>query len=410
MTYQEVTDFLFNQFPQFQKVGSTAYKPGLDTIKALCKLLGNPQENLKIIHVAGTNGKGSVCNMTASILMQAGYSVGVFSSPHLIDYRERFRINGKMISKEEVVAFVSQYKNDFEAIDASFFEWSTALAFYYFNAQKVDYVILETGLGGRLDSTNIVNPILSVITKIGIDHTAYLGNTLEEITKEKAGIIKAGVPIVLGQNNKRVKDIVYNIAQELDSDYYNSDSFKNHSYTSDLKGVFQKDNIATVLRVVNVLKERLGVAILNKDVEIGLAQAQVSTNFRGRWETLQIEPKVICDIGHNYDGLSRVVEQLEKEKFEKLHIVFGMVEDKEIDSIVNLLPKNAKYYLCSPKIKRALPTDQLSDSFKEFHEVEAYNSCIQAYNNAVSSASNEDLIFIGGSTFVVSEIILKFFK
>jgi dihydrofolate synthase/folylpolyglutamate synthase len=385
MTYKEVTEFLFNQFPQFQKVGADAYKPGLERITSICNGIANPQDKLEIIHIAGTNGKGSVCHMLGSILQESGFRVGIFSSPHLVDFRERFRINGEMISEEEVISFVQSNFDKFSKLNVSFFEWSTALAFHYFAKEEVDFAIIETGLGGRLDSTNIVKPILTAITHIGIDHTAYLGNTIELIAKEKAGIIKKGIPNVLGINILEVNAII------------NKTCLEQGSICIEAK-----------LYLVDQLRG-MGHVISPGRISAGLLNVKTNTNFRGRWELLQNSPRVIADIGHNTSGIKFIAEQLANDPAENLHIVFGMVSDKDIATIVEMLPKKAKYYLCSPNIQRAFTVEKLAEFFKDFKEVTTYNSCNQAYTNALSAAGRADLIFVGGINFVVAEIISDFF-
>jgi dihydrofolate synthase/folylpolyglutamate synthase len=408
MTYKEVTEFLFNQFPQFQKVGADAYKPGLERITSICNGIANPQDKLEIIHIAGTNGKGSVCHMLGSILQESGFRVGIFSSPHLVDFRERFRINGEMISEEEVISFVQSSFDEFSKLNASFFEWSTALAFHYFAKEEVDFAIIETGLGGRLDSTNIVKPILTAITHIGIDHTAYLGNTIELIAKEKAGIIKKGIPNVLGINILEVNAIINKTCLEQGSICIEAKLYLDEPFRTDLKGDYQKENIATVLAIVDQLRG-MGHVISPGRISAGLLNVKTNTNFRGRWELLQNSPRVIADIGHNTSGIKFIAEQLANDPAENLHIVFGMVSDKDIATIVEMLPKKAKYYLCSPNIQRAFTVEKLAEFFKDFKEVTTYNSCNQAYTNALSAAGRADLIFVGGSNFVVAEIISDFF-
>lgn len=407
MTYQEVLDYLFNQFPQYQKIGGQAYKPGLDNIRKICKHLGDPQDQLKIVHVAGTNGKGSTCSMLASVLKEAGYRTGLFTSPHLVDFTERIRINGIPIPEHEVIDFVKENKAFFDLSGASFFEWSTALAFSYFAQENVDIVVLETGLGGRLDATNIVSPLLSVITNIGIDHTQYLGETLVAIAKEKGGIIKESVPVVLAHGNQpevvtalqeiaTVKNAKLSIAQ------------RDQKYQSDLAGGFQEVNRGSVLAVVKELNE-MGWHISEEALTKGFRWTVKNSGLRGRWEMLQLFPKVIADIGHNYEGVQQVVEQLGKEKFEELRIVWGMVEDKEIEKIVKILPQNAKYYLAAPDIKRALPAEKLAIHFEGVHAYEKFTDLTSAYEKCISDSGSDDLILVGGSNFVVAEIISNFF-
>ena len=407
MTYKETVDFLFEQLPQFQNIGGKAYNGKLDNIIDICELLDNPQNKFKTIHVAGTNGKGSVCNMLASILTQSGYIVGLFTSPHLLDFRERIRINGEVISENYVIDFVKNHNHVFSEIKPSFFEWSTALAFDYFESNKVDIAIIETGLGGRLDSTNIVTPLASVITSIGIDHTQYLGNTLEAIAREKGGIIKPYTPVVLGEGIE-LQSIFEEIALQNNSPVHIT-SQKNNQPLSSLKGDFQNNNIATALSVINLIQETFP-KITSRFISKGLLSIQTNTGLRGRWETLQNSPKVIADIGHNVHAITQTIKELDKENYNQLHIIWGMVADKEIEKVIDLLPKNAAYYLCTPNIARALDSRKLELSFLNKPIKITFSSCSEAYRSAIKSAKSNDLILVGGSTFVVSEILHDFFS
>ena len=407
MTYKETVDFLFEQLPQFQNIGSKAYNGKLDNIIDICELLDNPQNKFKTIHVAGTNGKGSVCNMLASILTQSGYNVGLFTSPHLLDFRERIRINGEVISEQYVIDFVKNHNSVFCEIQPSFFEWSTALAFDYFESNKVDIAIIETGLGGRLDSTNIISPLVSVITSIGIDHTQYLGSSTEAIAKEKGGIIKSNVPVVLGEGIE-VLSVFEKIASKNNSPLHIATQNNNQPLSS-LKGDFQKNNVATALTVIDLIQETFPT-ITSRSISKGLRSIKTNTGLRGRWETLQNSPKVIADIGHNVHAIKQTVKELELETYNNLHIIWGMVADKEVDKVINLLPKNATYYLCTPNIPRALSTKQLENSFAEKQTKISFSSCSEAYKAAMKFANSNDLILVGGSTFVVSEILHDFFS
>ena len=407
MTYKETVAFLFEQLPQFQNIGSKAYNGKLDNIIDICELLDNPQNKFKTIHVAGTNGKGSVCNMLASILTQSGYNVGLFTSPHLLDFRERIRINGEVISEQYVIDFVKNHNSVFCEIQPSFFEWSTALAFDYFESNKVDIAIIETGLGGRLDSTNIISPLVSVITSIGIDHTQYLGSSTEAIAKEKGGIIKSNVPVVLGEGIE-VLSVFEKIASKNNSPLHIATQNNNQPLSS-LKGDFQKNNVATALTVIDLIQQPFS-KITSKSISKGLLSIQTNTGLRGRWETLQNAPKVIADIGHNVHAIKQTVKELELETYNNLHIIWGMVADKEVDKVINLLPKNATYYLCTPNIPRALSTKQLENSFAEKQTKISFSSCSEAYKAAMKFANSNDLILVGGSTFVVSEILHDFFS
>jgi dihydrofolate synthase / folylpolyglutamate synthase len=407
MTYKKTVDFLFEQLPQFQNIGSKAYNGKLDNIIDICELLDNPQNKFKTIHLAGTNGKGSVCNMLASILTQSGYTVGLFTSPHLLDFRERIRINGEVIPENYVIDFVKNNNSVFNKIKPSFFEWSTALAFNYFESNKVDIAFIETGLGGRLDSTNIITPLVSVITSIGIDHTQYLGNTLEDIAKEKGGIIKANIPVVLGEGIE-MQSVFEKIASKNNSPVHIATQNNNQPLSS-LKGDFQKNNVATAIAVIDLIQQPFS-KVTSESISKGLLSIKTNTGLRGRWETLQNSPKVIADIGHNVHAIKQTVKELELETYNNLHIIWGMVAEKEVDKVINLLPKNANYYLCTPNIPRALSTKELEKSFAEKQTKISFSSCSEAYRSAIKSANSNDLILVGGSTFVVSEILHDFFS
>ena len=407
MTYKEAVAFLFEQLPQFQNIGSKAYNGKLDNIIDICELLDNPQNKFKTIHVAGTNGKGSVCNMLASIFTQSGYDVGLFTSPHLLDFRERIRINGEVIPKNYVIDFVKNHNTVFNKIQPSFFEWSTALAFNYFEYKKVDIAIIETGLGGRLDSTNIITPLVSAITSIGIDHTQYLGNTLEDIAKEKGGIIKPNIPVVLGEGIEK-QSVFEEIALTNNSLVYTATQNNNQPFSS-LKGDFQKNNVATALTVIDLIQKQFS-KITPTSIGKGLLSIKTNTGLRGRWETLQYSPKVIADIGHNVHAITQTVKELELETYNNLHIIWGMVAEKEIDKVINLLPENASYYLCTPNISRALSTKELEKSFINKQTKNSFSSCSEAFKTAIKTAKSHDLIVVSGSTFVVSEILSDFYS
>lgn len=402
MTYEQTVDYLFNRLPNYQKQGKSAYKADLSNITSLCEILDNPQDKFKTIHVAGTNGKGSTCHMLSSIFQEAGYKVGLFTSPHLLDFRERIKVNGDMISKDEVTSFVEDFKVTFEKIDSSFFEWSTALAFHFFNKQKVDIAIIETGLGGRLDSTNIINPELSIITNISLDHGNILGNTLAEIAIEKAGIIKPKTPVVIGDKNDSLTSIFSEKANLLSAPIYFSES--NSNYSSDLKGVYQNHNINAILKAIEILPSSWNIS--NQHIKDGLLNVVKNTNLRGRWETLSLEPKTICDVGHNEAGVKEIVEQLNSESFDQLHIIWGMANDKDVESILNLLPKTASYYFCAAKTDRSLKKEKLLLLAKKIDlKGDTYKSVNEAFETAKKNAQPKDLIFIGGSTFTVAEIL-----
>ncbi len=404
MKYQETVDFLFSQFPAFQKDGSSAYKPGLSRIFELSELVGNPHEKFKSVHLAGTNGKGSTSHMLASVLQEAGYKVGLFTSPHLKDFRERIKINGVEIDEEFVVDFVSKFKISASEIKPSFFEYTTVMAFDFFAKEKVDIAIIETGLGGRLDCSNIITPEVAVITNIGLDHVQFLGGTLGEIAKEKAGIIKHNVPVVIGRKQGETVTVFDFFAIQNKSKIYWAEN-TNVDYNSDLKGWYQKENIKTAVSTLNILREESWDISLDS-IEKGLLNVVKNTGLKGRWQSLGESPKVICDTGHNEDGLKQITAQLRAESYEQLHIVWGMVDDKDATSILKLLPKDAKYYWCKPQIGRGLAVKDLVKVAQEVGLVgEEFNSVELAKKQALSMATSNDLLFIGGSTFVVAEVI-----
>lgn len=406
MDYQATLDFLYSQLPQYQNVGGKAYKASLDNIINLCDVLNNPQNEFKSIHLAGTNGKGSTSSLLASVLTEAGYKVGLFTSPHLIDFRERIAINGKPITKEYVVGFVQEYKGKVEEIRPSFFEWTTALAFDYFANQKVDVAIIETGLGGRLDSSNIIKPLVSVITTIAIDHTQYLGTTLKEIAYEKGGIIKPDTPCVIGYGiEDEAKEELVRLAKLNQSKLSIAPPLK-VKYDCGLLGEIQQYNIATVLAVLEEISDSFP-EIDNKRIGLGFQNVTKNTLLRGRWEVLSNVPKIVADIAHNVQAVKVIVEQLDKEKYRDLHVVWGMVEDKDIEKVVSLLPINATYYLCQPTIKRAMELPKLASYF-EGKNIVYCDSCISAYEKAKNNLNSEDFLLVSGSNFVVSEIIQHF--
>jgi len=403
MNYQETLDYLFSKLPMYQRQGVAAYKADIGNIVAASKYLGNPHTQFKSIHIAGTNGKGSTAHMLTSVLQEAGYKVGLYTSPHLKDFRERIKINGEKISENSVIKFVDQHKITFENISMSFFEFTVAMAFDYFAKEKVDIAIIETGLGGRLDSTNIIKPELSIITNIGFDHTNLLGNTLEEIATEKAGIIKKNTPIIIGRKQKETNTIFQNIAKEKNAHLMYSESQQN--YATDLKGKYQKENINTTITAIEQLQEQ-GWAINSSNIEQGLLKIVANTQLLGRWQTLSEIPHIICDTGHNEDGIRQISKQLKNTKYEQLHFVFGTVNDKNLDSILSHLPKNACYYFCQADIARAMNAQELKNKGKVFNlNGDAFTSVKKALINAKECANKDDLIFIGGSTFVVAEVL-----
>ncbi|MFV8224997.1 bifunctional folylpolyglutamate synthase/dihydrofolate synthase [Christiangramia aquimixticola] len=396
---------MFQQLPMYQSVGKTAYKKDLSNTLKLSAHLGDPHASFKSVHIAGTNGKGSVSHMLASVFQAAGYKTGLYTSPHLKDFRERIRINGEVIPEENVVDFIRNNKKFLEANQLSFFEMSVGMAFDYFAKEKVDIAIIETGLGGRLDSTNIIQPELSVITNIGLDHTAFLGNTLELIATEKAGIIKNAIPVVIGEKQPETEGVFKNIAQDNHSSIVFADDLKFETCESDLKGDYQEKNIKTVLAAINLLKDQ-GWSITDDQLKAGLNLVKKNTGLRGRWDILQDSPKVICDTAHNKEGLRYVLTQLKRESFQHLHIVLGVVNDKDLNSILPLFPKNATYYFAKPDVPRGLEADLLAAEAAK-HELygEIFPSVSSALNTALNSSNANDLIFVGGSTFTVAEVI-----
>ncbi|MFD0834241.1 bifunctional folylpolyglutamate synthase/dihydrofolate synthase [Mariniflexile aquimaris] len=405
MSYQDTLNWMFSQLPMYQRQGQSAFRKDLSNTLALAEHLNFPEKHFKTIHIAGTNGKGSTSHMLASVLQEAGYKVGLYTSPHLKDFRERIKINGKEVSKQFVTAFIKRNKEFFEQHSLSFFEMTVGMAFEYFKKQKVDIAVIEVGMGGRLDSTNIITPEVSVITNIGLDHTQFLGDTLEAIAFEKGGIIKPNVPVVIGETQKETTAVFKALAEKNKSNIIFADQQETESYTSDLAGSYQSKNIVTV---VNALKELQlkGFNISKQNIKDGLRNVVKNTGLMGRWQVLQVHPKIVCDTGHNKDGLTYVMNQLSKEQFEALHIVFGVVNDKDLSTIIDLLPKNARYYFCKPDIPRGLDAQELKNILKP-HGIEglAYNSVNQAYKMALENATANDFIFVGGSTFVVAEII-----
>ncbi|MDX1271319.1 folylpolyglutamate synthase/dihydrofolate synthase family protein [Bizionia paragorgiae] len=405
MTYQDTINWLFAQLPMYQNQGKTAYKIDLSNTLLLANHLNNPEERFKSVHVAGTNGKGSTSHMLASILQEAGYKVGLYTSPHLKDFRERIKINGQEIEEDDVVKFVAQNKSFFECHALSFFEMTVGLAFQYFADQHVDIAIIEVGLGGRLDSTNIITPELSVITNIDLDHTQFLGDSLHAIAKEKGGIIKPNIPVVIGETQKETKPVFEAIAEENQADITFADGSELKAYKSDLKGRYQTNNIKTVLAAINQLQNK-GFSVSEQAIYKGLLNVVKNTGLLGRWQILHERPKVICDTAHNTSGLSYTMKQLLDEPHESLHIVFGVVNDKDLSSIVDVLPKQATYYFCKPNIPRGYNAHDLKRELNS-HGCQgmAYDSVNEAYKSALKQADANAVIYVGGSTFVVAEII-----
>ena len=402
MTYQQTLDWMFSQLPMYQKEGKTAFKKDLTNIIAFSKELNFPEKKFKTIHVGGTNGKGSTSHMLASILREADYKVGLYTSPHLKSFTERIRINGDEISKSKVTSFIEKHKVFLEKQKLSFFEMTVGLAFDYFENEKIDVAIIEVGLGGRLDSTNIITPEISVITNIGLDHTQFLGDTLPEIAFEKAGIIKQNVPVVIGEKQSEVESVFLRKAKECSSviSFASSDEKK---YKTDLLGDYQISNAKTAVTAVRQLKN---FNVSEKNILKGLMSVVENTNLKGRWQVLQENPKVICDTAHNAEGLKIVLNQLKKENYKKLHIILGVVSDKKLEDVLPLFPEEAIYYFCKPNIPRGLSEDFLQQKAEEFNLLgEKYSTVELAYKSALASAYQDDVIYIGGSTFVVAEVI-----
>ncbi len=432
ITYQETLDYMYAQLPMFHRIGSAAYKADLDNTIALCSRLGNPEKKFKSIHVAGTNGKGSTSHMLASILQAAGLKVGLYTSPHLRDFRERIKINGQFISKEYVTGFVGKHKNYFEELKPSFFEMTVGMAFEYFASEQVDIAVVEVGLGGRLDSTNVIQPEVSVITNISFDHMSLLGNTLEKIAGEKAGIIKPGIPVIIGETEAETAPIFKKKASTLqapiifaDQDYtitraqqlregkkvfltMDAEKQERGGYKdlqSELLGLYQLKNIPTVLATVDALNKK-GYQLAEKIVREGIKNVVTTTGLMGRWQVLGEEPLIIADTGHNEAGIKEVLAQLSVTPHEQLHIVIGMVNDKDISSVLSLLPKTAIYYFCKANIPRALPAKDLQEAAQlKGLTGTIYNTVAMALEAAKNKATRGDLILIGGSTFTVAEVV-----
>ena len=398
MNYKDTVKYLFSQLPMYQRTGAAAYKKDIGNIIEACNFLDNPHKRFKSIHIAGTNGKGSTAHLISSILQEAGFKTGLYTSPHLKDFRERIKINGMKISENDVISFVTTNKKNFEKINMSFFEYTVALAFDHFAKEKVDIAIIETGLGGRLDSTNIISPEISVITNIGYDHMNLLGNTLEQIAIEKAGIVKEKTPVLIGRKQIETETVFEEKASQKNTSVFYA---KQNEVKFNVPN-YQKENINTSISAIKILDWKIS----NQEINDGIKNVNQNTGLRGRWETLSKNPKIICDTGHNVDGISNIINQLKQIKFNKLHIVFGTVNDKKINDILNLLPKDAKYYFCKAKIDRALNADKLKSIANEYKLIgESFESVEKALLNAKNNAKKEDLIFIGGSTFVVAEVI-----
>lgn len=405
MTYKQCLEYLFSQLPVYQRIGQAAYKADLKNTIDLLRLLGNPELNFKSIHVAGTNGKGSVSHMLASILQESGYKTGLYTSPHMKDFRERIKINGREISEEKVVNFVEKHRSMVSDIKPSFFEWTVALAFQYFAGEKVDVAVIETGMGGRLDSTNVIRPLLSVITNIGYDHVKFLGNSLEQIATEKAGIIKEGIPVVVGSYNSETRKVFEEKAKTLKAPIVFAQDEKMKLYESDLKGPYQKENQLTLLHCIKVLKS-LSFHVNEENIRSGLSRVVNNTGLRGRWEWIGRNPGILLDTAHNADGISVVFREILSLDFKKLHVVLGMVSDKDVSMVLKLLPAHAVYYFCRPDIPRGLDENELRNEAMKFGlSGDSFASVSMALEKAKKVAGRDDLIYVGGSTFVVAEAL-----
>lgn len=427
MNFSEVVAYLYSQLPMFQRIGASAFKKDLSNTIALCEYLGNPHRKFKSIHVAGTNGKGSTSHSIAAVMQVAGYKTGLYTSPHLKSFTERIRVNGTEIPEDKVIEFVEKHKPFIEELKPSFFELTVAMAFDHFAQEQVDIAVIEVGMGGRLDSTNVIDPILSIITNIGFDHKEFLGNTLPEIAFEKAGIIKPNRPVVISQTQSETKDVflkkalegnapiqfadvIYKIDKVSDQSppglysVHNLESNSKEVIPFQLQGDYQRFNLPGILLAIDELK-KLGFPINKEAIHLGLANVASLTGLRGRWQTLSHSPLTICDTGHNEDGIRMVVDQLQSLPKNRLHFVIGMVRDKDIDGVLNLLPKDATYYFTQAQIPRALEAQELREKASNFQLFgEAYQEINAAIQAAKSNAANDDVIFIGGSTFVVAEI------
>ncbi|MFT5183117.1 MAG: dihydrofolate synthase/folylpolyglutamate synthase [Flavobacteriales bacterium] len=405
MAYNEILEYLFAQLPMYQRQGPAAYKANLDNTIAICSMLGNPEKNLKVVHVAGTNGKGSVSHMIASVLQKAGYKTGLYTSPHFKDFRERIRINGDMIPHDSVIDFVDRYRQEWKPLNPSFFEITVGMAFWYFAQEEVDIVVIETGLGGRLDSTNVCLPEVSVITNVSMDHMNLLGDTIEAIATEKAGIIKAGVPVVIGATSEESARVIAAKAAEMGSELIRAIDANTEIPRTDLEGNYQKENAQTALTTLRVLKKR-GWELEYDHVEQGFISVAATTGIKGRWQQLGEAPWIFADAGHNEEGVKVLLEEMKNYHFTDLHFVIGMVKDKSIDQILSMLPKEASYYFCKADIPRGLPAEELLEQAK-CHGLrgEIFPSVRRAFEAARLYAKAEDMIFVGGSVFTVAEVL-----
>ncbi len=404
-SYEEAVQWLFLQLPQYQRQGAAAYKPGLERTESLMAYLNHPEQGFKSIHIAGTNGKGSTAHMLASVLQTAGYRVGLYTSPHLKDFRERIRINGVSIPESEVLRFVQEHAAQFSKMGLSFFEMTVGMAFDYFAQSSIDIAIIETGMGGRLDSTNVITPILSVITNIGLDHMQFLGGTLEAIAGEKAGIIKPGIPVVIGQYTEETLGVFQSVAKDLNAPLIKADEQEYEDYFSDLSGVYQQHNKKTVLTALDVLRS-LGYQFGEEQIVTGLVQVQKITGLMGRWQIIGQNPQVICDTAHNIDGIKITMGQLKDLKASQMHLVLGFVNDKALDEIFDCLPKSGLYYFCAANNPRAMAAGSLFELGRQKGlNGQVFDTVSAALQAAKSKATQDDVIYVGGSTFVVAEVL-----
>ena len=428
MNYTDTLDWMFNKLPMYQRIGAAAYKADLNNTIQLLNLLDNPQNNFKSVHVAGTNGKGSVSHMLASVFQEAGYKTGLYTSPHLRDFRERIRINGEIIPEENVVQFIDTYKEKFEQMELSFFEMTVGMAFDYFSKEKVDIAIVEVGMGGRLDSTNLITPELSIITNIDFDHLKFLGDTRAKIAYEKAGIIKPGIPVVIGETHPETEQVFIDKAKEVNSPIFFADQvfdcdkihiesdieqnyvgWKNSELYMEalelpLMGNYQQKNLTTVMCALDVLRGKFNLS--DDDIRDGIGRVIRNTHLMGRWQILSKDPLTIADTGHNVAGITEVVKQLAEMQYEKLHFVLGMVNDKDTDSVLQLLPHGAEYYFCKADIPRGLDANILAQkAFDMGLRGQVFESVSHAYRSAVNNAHFDDIVFIGGSNFTVAEVV-----
>ncbi|MGA9238611.1 bifunctional folylpolyglutamate synthase/dihydrofolate synthase [Robiginitalea sp.] len=403
MTYRETLDWMFARLPMYQQRGASALNAKLETIQQFSAYLGSPHLDFKSIHVAGTNGKGSSSHMLASVLQEAGYKTGLYTSPHLRDFRERIRVDGRVISETYVIDFIARHRDYLEAHSLSFFELTVGMAFEYFSAERVDIAVIEVGLGGRLDSTNIIIPEVSLITNIGMDHMEFLGDTLPEIAAEKAGIIKPGVPVVVSETQDEVAAVFKTVAAEREAPLIFADQQDSPEYSSSLGGKYQKRNMKGVVSTLGMLKE---FPVSDADMVNGLNRVAKNTGLQGRWQTLGERPRIICDTAHNPDGLELVLEQLLSQDYKRLHIVLGFVKDKPLEKVLTLFPSDAAYYFARPDIPRGLDAEILREKALDYGlQGESYSSVDSALMAARKAAVAEDLIFVGGSTFVVAEVV-----